>query len=341
MYKESLKKSQYKGETQMKKSKLALLLATVVTLGFMGCEQPHEHYFVKNNDGWLECECGNKGLSLDTLGTYNSEKMTFGVYPQTIKANNVTVDKTVKNPEITGADYYLGSDGAWYAECIENAISTDYKYSDGSTVAQKEVNSVKYFKVEPIEWVYLEETKCLHAKKILTANVMWDEEDNNYKNSNIRSWLNGTFYDSAFTENQKKKIKTTAVDNSAASTTDPGNNLTPATDYACEDTQDKIFLLSQKEVTTTGNGFTESYNFDERDSRIRFPTDYALANFCLKSEDSSYGGWWWLRSPYGGDDSNPIYYYYAQCIIEGLAIGASTEVNCKFIGIVPALSIDE
>ncbi len=313
----------------MKKLRLGILIAAaaVAALGFMGCavngEGGHTHSFVHKGNCWQECECGEKkAVSLDTLGTYDSAKKTFGVYPQTIKADSVTVDKTIKNTEITGVDYYLGSDGAWYAECIENAFSTgnQYKYSNGSTVAQKDANSYKYFKVEPIEWVYLAETKCLHAKKVLTADVQWHASSNNYANSNIRGWLNGTFYNSAFTESQKKKIKTTTVDNSVASTGySPNSN-------ACEDTNDKVYLLSYKEATAEGNGFTAD-NF-----RFRFPTDYALANYC--NSYSPYGGWWWLRSPYG------VYSYSARDVSKGTAHSVAN-VIAKNGGVVPALSISE
>lgn len=285
-------------------------------------------------NGWQRCKVCDKEntipVSLEFLGDFDSKKATFGVYPQTIKANDVTVDKNIKNTEIAGVDYYLGSDGAWYAECEENAYGSgwQYKYSDGSRIAKKSANSVKYFKVEPIEWMWIwvwepqkEENgksiaanykKCLHAKKILTANVVWNEADGNYKNSYIRSWLNETFYNSAFTEIQKNKIQTTKVENTADSTIDADKKLTTAEQSAkTDDTDDKIFLLSEKDVTTTKAKVVAKVKdlasdnevyftlYDEKgvgNSRVRFQTDYALANHCNKSGNSSYGGWWWLRS---------------------------------------------
>jgi len=48
-------------------------------------------------------------------------------------------------------------------------------------------------------------------------------EINNYEYSRIRSWLNDTFYNTAFNELEQKIILNTLVDNSAASTKDLKN----------------------------------------------------------------------------------------------------------------------
>lgn len=60
--------------------------------------------------------------------------------------------------------------------------------------------------------------------------------------SHIRSWLNSTFFETAFNSSKKEKIETTIVDNSASSTLDDSNK------YACDNTSDKMFLLSYKEA---------------------------------------------------------------------------------------------
>jgi len=109
---------------------------------------------------------------------------------------------------------------------------------------------------------------------------------NNYKYSNLRAWMNGLdgssynvddytnkgFLDIAFDEGEKNLIKTTTVDNSSSTTqTIIGN------EYACENTQDKIFALSYSEVNS----------FVSNDSRIAEVSDYGRATDTIMSTDSS------------------------------------------------------
>ncbi len=293
----------------------------------------------------------------------------FGVYPQTIKASSVTVDETIVNPEISGARYYLGSDGNWYAKVTENGNSGSYQYSNGDYIKYSSVNRTLYFKVEPIIWRVLYSSKgLLLAERILTANVPYYGSTSsrtlngktvyakNYKYSNVRAWLNGTdnqlvtdggsrnsytidwkdkgFLQQAFTESQQEMIKKATVDNSSRSTSDAGNNVSQATSYYCEDTQDKIFLLSEQEVTRTDYGFASYNQYGNRNTRIRKPTDYALANYAFQS--SSSGGSWWLRSPYHSNDGNA-----RNVSNDGDASNYGSDVSRSFEGIVPALFVME
>ena len=210
--------------------------------------------------------------------------------------------------------------------------------------------------------------KCLLlAEDILTANVPYYESNssssrrkvgsdteiypNNYKYSQIRAYLNGLnyYYDdisgstvkktkytgkgflqTAFTAGAQNLIAVTTVDNSTASTTDSGNNVTEATEYACEDTKDKIFLLSMKEATSYG--FPAYNKYGSGNARIRKPTDYAKANDALQNNNAGYGGDWWLRSPYYGSSgiAREVDYYGSATMIS---------VNQTNRGVVPALSI--
>ena len=204
----------------------------------------------------------------------------------------------------------------------------------------------------------------LVAESILTANVLFYGSisnstlrtaakiyPNNYKYSNIRAYLNGTanqyvieggtateydidwsgkgFIDTAFTATAQALIATTTVDNSAESTTDAGNNITQATDYFCDNTEDKIFLLSVKEATTSDYGITE-YGEDEFYSRISVTTDYAKANYASNS------GRWWLRSPY-----NERNFYSYTIKSTSSSVVYQQAVNSRFDGLVPALSISK
>lgn len=172
------------------------------------------------------------------------------------------------------------------------------------------INTVYWFKYERIEWRILEEKD---ETALLMANIILDSQqyyrtgsqstrtvdgktvyENNYKESDIRAWLNGTFYETAFDVLAKQIIETTAVDNSLASTGFSSDS------YVCENTQDKVFLLSYQEVLNVFYGFSSSNTTYDTARQLK-STDYAKSQGVYVSADSSYGGnsWWWLRSPYG------------------------------------------
>ena len=258
------------------------------------------------------------GVEDGTLGK-NGTYVYFGDWPQTIKADDVTVDET---QTITKGDftYYRGSDENWYVKCIENAYESGYTYSDEKTkVAKLSANSTKYFKVEPIKWRVLNsnatgsEKKILLAESILTAHK-YDSSSNNYKDSEIRAYLTGAFLQSAFTASAANLIDDTEVDNSARSTYPDGDDNAALrndgeNEYACDKTKDKIFLLSEQEVTRNEYGFTAYVDEGIGNSRIRVTTDYAKANYAYQNTTTGYGGWWWMRSPfyYYSDDACAVY----------------------------------
>lgn len=106
----------------------------------------------------------------------------FGDWPQTIKADDVTIDEE-KSIIMGGNIYYSGSDGNYYVRCLENASSNELYYSNQTPVLTKESNSYKYFKVEPIKWRVIDTNfdhdlipgtpgkKLLFAETILTGNI--------------------------------------------------------------------------------------------------------------------------------------------------------------------------
>ena len=206
-------------------------------------------------------------------GTYKK----FGDWPQTIMGAGVTVGSgtLVRG----GFAYHVGSDGNYYVK-----------------------HNTSYYKVEPIVWRVLNakdgkynesENPLLLAENILTGGIEWDDSKNNYQESNIRKWLNGNssdtvesdyngdagFLQTAFTIEAQKLITPTPVDNSATSTlpnilteeqktTDWNNG---ENEYACEDTTDKIFLLSEQEATMSDYGFAEYTASGQGNTRIRDP----------------------------------------------------------------------
>ncbi|MCR4790945.1 MAG: DUF6273 domain-containing protein [Treponemataceae bacterium] len=181
----------------------------------------------------------------------------------------------------------------------------------------------------------------------------------NYKYSQIRAYLNGLnyyndsntavttynkngFLQKAFTTSAQDLIETTEVDNSAASTNPDGNSTlwnSGTNNYACDNTSDKIFLLSEQEVTTSTYGFDEynvyigDSNGTTESSRVRQTTDYAKANFAYQSSTSGRGGYWWLRSP----DYNRS--YGARYVFDDGYADNNIIVYHSILGVCPALSI--
>ncbi len=333
-------------------------------------------------------EAGTDGTA-GKNGTY----VYFGDWPQTIKAENVTVNET-QSMSMGGFTYYKGSDGYWYVKCIENAYEDRYyntqeTYSDGTIVAMFNENSTKYFKVEPIKWRVLNpftttEKKILLAEAVLMADVpyygLWEGFGkvpsssirtlgsatiyaNNYRYSNIRAYLNGTqnqfvayggtsnsctidwsnkgFLQSAFTLSSQTLIADTEVDNSLASTnptSEPDYNEN--NEYTCNNTNDKIFLLSVNEVTNSDYGFPSHTNTSSK--RVRVSTDYAKANYAYQSSIDEYGTEWWLRSPtnvstnFGSFVEDGL---DAETVMQSGRNSAFT-IHDRSIGIVPALCLN-
>ena len=147
---------------------------------------------------------------------------------------------------------------------------------------------------------------------------------NNYAESAIRAWLNKTFYDTAFSEAEKSIIKTTHVNNSASSTGQSGNK------YACGDTDDKVFLLSYSEATSSSYGFSSVWG------RRKSSTEYARSQGTYKNgPDSNWAGdpsTWNLRSP--DCESGERNYYVSD---EGEIYAGSVTTTTS--GVVPAIHI--
>ena len=208
----------------------------------------------------------------------------FGEYPQTLKANDVEISNVCDN-----RGYYLGSDGFYYAKVVANhnhRWGSYGSFSNGDSIIK---GNTYYFKVEPIRWRILTESNCelfILCDSIIDCHVYDEGNNNNYELSDIRKWLNNTFYCTAFEFLQAELIKTTTVDNSLNSTGDKTNS------NICNNTNDKIFLISYQEVTNESLGFATA-----ADRKIK-ESDYATvmgvdgwSSWALRSPSSSYRGY--------------------------------------------------
>ncbi|MBE6529220.1 MAG: hypothetical protein E7680_01290 [Ruminococcaceae bacterium] len=265
---------------------------------------------------------------------------------------------TAENPQAwTSYDYYINGtvqDYMWYQDVTLNGETyrgvyfesyrpswTIYYSSTGNSDQDENgyfVGNVYWFQYEPLKWRILSEedgTALILCESIIdgqqyynnTSDRTIDEQiyPNNYEYSDIRAWLNEVFYETAFTELQKALIETTLVDNSARST-NPQNEVwnNGVNVYACNDTEDKVFLLSEREVTNSEYGFNGDSN------RIKVPTAYAKVQGTYINNGD---GVWWIRSPYCN------YSLYGRGVSYGGIAAHYGNVFHADYGVVPALQI--
>jgi uncharacterized repeat protein (TIGR02543 family) len=266
---------------------------------------------------WLDLDDVYKRVNAAGEPDANGDFILFGEYPQTVKAAGVTV-----GTEADERGYFLGSDGYYYAQVTATPDpSGGYTFSTGAAV---EEGTAYYFKVEPIKWRILSQSNgsALILCESIIANMRFDENSNNYEESEVRAWLIGEFYNTAFNQLERQFILLTEVDNSVEST---GYDENP---YACENTLDKVFLLSYLDTINSEYGFC---NFE---SRERITSDYSRATGAqMVTESSNFGnGWWWLRSPNNGADDRAWHINLDGDICEG-------NVSLNGLGTVPALWI--
>ena len=148
----------------------------------------------------------------------------------------------------------------------------------------------------PIEWLILarDEQKILIVSKYGLDAQPYNKDYTSvtWENCTLRKWLNGTFYNKAFSSAEQAAILTTNVDNSKSQcysgwNTSGGNN-----------TEDKVFLLSYAEANKYF-GVTHDTTSNTK-SRVA-PTAYAIAQgaytyYSNKTADGTDAGRWWLRS---------------------------------------------
>ena len=196
-----------------------------------------------------------------------------------------------------------------------------------------ELNTKYWFKYQPIEWDILKEYEGDEA--LIITNMMIDSQEfylkcdedkfdhnggngysNNYELSNIRIWLNQTFYENAFSTNDKKIINTKTVNNSQ----------TPSK-YSSNNTEDKIKLLSIEEY--------EFYYKEEEKAKAK-GTGYAKSQGLWVNTsivNTGYSEWMLRTASYNCD--------YNFCTVDsaGTVNGNGQNVSKTCYGIRPALWI--
>ena len=192
------------------------------------------------------------------------------------------------------------------------------EYKVGKTIEFGNYPQDKDGTEKPIEWIVMKKEGnqvLLLSKYVLDAKPYNEEfEDVTWETSDIRQWLNNEFYTTAFNKTEKAKIQTSLIkneDNSEYGTS--GGN----------DTEDKVFLLSEKEAETL---------FSDEEERIAKATEYAEKSGVYVNKEKA--AWWWLRSPGASSDSA------AEVDDFGWVDGSGNGVYGNYDGVRPALHLN-
>ena len=197
------------------------------------------------------------------------------------------------------------------------------------------------FNNDPIKWRVLSvdgNEALLLADKNLHGGIPYNGTytEVTWENCTMRSWLNGygkeankagvdytlnNFIDTAFTSDEQTAIPSKSIENRNNCEVEGG-----------KDTDDKIFLLSIKEIQTSAYGFPEDGGF-LTDTITARNTAYA-ASKSGTYYDNGETGWYWLRSPGYGN------MYAAYVIPVGVMLPEGTRVDSDDGCVRPALHMN-
>lgn len=262
----------------------------------------------------------------------------YGTYP----------NSEVKDPELIAQLDSIEKDWVSYGYYFDNVQKDSYKYCDIEYGGEKyraviisarrvskygatgyELNKAFYFKYEPIEWIVLDPDSGLVVTENLVdsqpfSNTYYESGDstysdsartkdiNDYETSSIRSWLDTTFYNTAFTDTEKASIQLSEICITEKETGDTAKFV-----------ENRVFLLSKNEATNNDYmsitpGVDLRYGGQSYHSRCRAQsTDYARSQGLSVYNSSggitperltSYSGRistcglseWYTRTPYTG-----------------------------------------
>ncbi|OQC14965.1 MAG: hypothetical protein BWX72_01115 [Firmicutes bacterium ADurb.Bin080] len=233
----------------------------------------------------------------------------IGEYPQTLCTDEATI--TALNSVAQGADGYYTVNGDRYAKCVaEIGSGGGGKYSDDSTPVSGET---KYFKVEPLKWIVLDKNESEDMLMLISYQILdthaWQTQYTegvdvypgrsvtitvdidgtatelpayDWQYSEMRSWLNGTFYDNAFDTAAKRsvlKVTTPAAKTTSEVDTDNFVGLLCADDFT-----KNVSKIKDTGATDYAIAQGLSYDFNE----------YKFSNYWLNSpavEGSFYFGY--------------------------------------------------
>ena len=166
-----------------------------------------------------------------------------------------------------------------------NENAADFTLGEYVTFGRYEQDGDPENGLEPVDWLVLniqDDSAVMISRYGLDCVQFHDSyAPATWEDSNLRTWLNSSFYSECFSEDERAAILDTEVDNSAAQN---DMNVLRGDENS---TTDKVYLLSYKEADTL---FPYSYK------RICMPSAYAASKGLTLEPDSGSCSWW-LRTP--------------------------------------------
>ena len=207
--------------------------------------------------------------------------------------------------------------------------SSAYSYSKGDTISLGTYPYAEDGTRRPLDWIILgwdSDGSALLLSKYVIDNIKYSENNSKsinkpyvtWENSTVKVWLNGFFYNSSFSGEDKEKISLSFLankDNSEYGTNGGGN------------TQDKIFLLSEEEI--------KSY-LSENKLRLALATPYAERRGAITNragsqnadkELDSRASLWAIRTP--GHTHNDVAYILANGNIDAYGKPANKQIGIR------------
>jgi len=189
---------------------------------------------------------------------------------------------------------------------------------------------------EPICWYVLDEKDgkfFLFSKYILDVSI-FDDKSSVWETSMIREWLNNDFYNTAFSNDDKAAISTTVLKNS---------DVAPYGDAGGADTEDKVFLLSIRDLKNYLGA--KIVRKEPREWWIYKYEWAAVTPYCAARGmrvNKEGCGPWFIRRLSGEDYSGDWVVAYHYMVDDGLKVG---EFDCEYgsyeDGIRPGMWVDK
>lgn len=208
----------------------------------------------------------------------------------------------------------------------ESSVASESEPSvdvSASTIAVGSEITMGEYRGEPITWVVMyssAEKVLVISKDILEAKPYHDKvEEVTWETCSLRTWLNGEFYESSFSDEEKKRILQTT------------NRDDPP--YGCpkgNDTEDYVFLISSGEIQSGSC-------MDANILRIAAPKDYLTSDDILTVKGGCY---WWTRTL----SSDTVGKTSEMCVYEvachGDVVWCKDGITNPNVGVRPAMWLD-